>query len=362
MRPLADRHTYHQSMPRHGTPSYATREQGPPVVVKASPTNNVLQDLLVPSIETASSDALLNSPRPGERHEVYGGQQLSYLRLGVERRRQSPAPRQVIVINDDSPPVKRRRVVYEDGAGHFRPVTSRDQDLYSTAPRTESHLSSVQPRDFFVHRERLPHHPSDGSSRMVQPPLTGAVSEERLPFFNPPLDSGHTTSLSDRYRRVEDGHNSIRQDGLPMKSQLDPSQSYLGNRGEGSFAHRPANGDMRVIEHDRIRQVQADFSSRNPVQRTSSPAFAVSRNSRPHDLSPEPVDYQAFVDNFSQSRLDPPLLRARDDYTVVSERSHHNFVARDINSERYEDRPADSFITLRSAEARSPVRYVERPT
>lgn len=361
MRPLADRQAYHQSIPRHPASSYASREERPPVVVRASPTSNGLQDSLVPSIETASSEALFKS-RPDERREVYGGQQLLYPPPYDERRRQSPAPRQVIVINDDSPQLKRRRMVYEDNPGRFRPVASRDQDLYSAAPRVESHLSSVQPREFLVRREMLPPQPSNGMSKVVQPPLTGGVGGERPPIYNSPLDSGHNTSLPDRYGRVEVGHSSIRHQGLPMGRQMDPPQPFLESRGDGSSTYRPVNGDMRVVEHDRIRQLQPEFSSRHSLQRPSSPAFPVSRLPRPHESSPEPVEYQTFVDNFSQARLDPPLLRARDERNVVRERSHHNSVARAINSQRYEDRPADSFTILRSAEARSPVRYVEGPT
>lgn len=356
-----ERPTHHQNIPRLGTPSYATREQAP-LVVRAPPVSNGLQDMLVPSIEKASSDAVYGSPRPDGRHEVYDGQQEPYPRRVIECRRQSPAPRQVIVINDDTPQLKRRRVVYEDDAGHFRPVPSRDQDFYSTAPRADSHIlpaSSVQPRDFLVRRERLPSQSSQGLFRDVQPSLTSPVVGERIPIYDAPPESDYFTSLPDRHRRVEVGHGSIQRDGPPIKRQMDSPQPYIEKRGEISYTRRPVNEDMRV-RHDRARQAQPEFSFRDSVQRPSSPAFPVSSVSRPHETGPDPVGYQAFLHNFSQSRLDPPLPRARDSFTVASERSHQNSIAQANIPQRYGDRPAESFTTLRSAEARSPVQYVER--
>lgn len=94
------------SSPRR-TPTYVSREQKPPQVVRGSPSQG-FKDMLVPSIETSSdgSSERRNSSHVGFRHEPYS-------RRLPERRMASPLPRQVIVI-DDSPDVKRRRVVHED--------------------------------------------------------------------------------------------------------------------------------------------------------------------------------------------------------------------------------------------------------
>lgn len=314
--------------------------------------------MLVPSIETASSDALIESPRLDRQHEAYSSQQESYPRRIVERRRQSPAPSQVIVINDDSPQLKRRRVVYEDDAGPFRPVASRDHDLYSSAPRAESR---------YVRREITSSQPGQGMFRHANPSFTGPLVGERVPIYDAPPDTGCYTPPPERYRPVEVSHGTIQREGPPIKRQMESQQPYLENGGERSYTRQLITGDMRVIEHDRERQIQPDLRSKDPVQRPSPPAFPVSRISRHREMDPEPVAYQSFLDNFSQARLDPPLPRARDGFTIIAERSHRNSLAHDNNSRRHEYRPAESFTpvesftTLRRAEARSPVRYVERP-
>jgi hypothetical protein len=318
--------------------------------------------MLVPSIETASSDAVVDSPRQDRRYEIYDGQQDSYPRRFVERvverRKQSPAPHQVVVINDDSPQIKRRRVVYEDDYGHFRPLPPHDHDFYSTAPRADSHLlpaSSVQ-RDFLVLHER-PSPSSQGLFRDEQPSLTGPVGK-RIPIYDSAPDSSYFASVPDRYRRVE--VNAIHRDDPLIKRHMDSPQRYFENPGESS--HRPVNGDMRIVENDRAIQAAPESYSRNPVQRRSSPPFPISsRSTRVNEMGPDPPrdGYQAFLNNFSQSQLEPPLLRARDGFADPS--LYENSASQVNTQPRYEDRPSGSFTTLRPGEASSPVRYVERP-
>lgn len=376
MRPAAERPTHYQVTQRHGTPLYTTREQGLPAVVRGSPITHGLQDMLVPSIETASSDAVIDSPHPDRRHEVYEAPQESYPRRVVERvverRRQSPAPHQVIVINDDSPQLKRRRVVYEDGLGHFRPLPPRDRDAYSTAPRADSYLlpaSSVQ-RDFLVRHERPPQS-SQGLFRDGQPSLAGPVVGERIPIYDTPLDSNYFAPTSDRYKRLEAGYVPIQRDGPPIKRYADSPQPYL-DAGDRPYTRRPVNGNVRVVENDGASPAQPEFSSRifenagesSYARRPVSGDMRTVENDRVNQAQPEISSrvpqrdgYQVLLDNLSQSRLDPtPLPRARDGFAAPS------YSTTQVNTEsRYENQPSEVFTKLRPEEARSPVRYVERP-
>lgn len=312
----------------------------------------------MPSIETASSDAVIDSPHR-RQHEVYQGRQELYSQCVVERPLQSPPRRQVIVINDDTPPLKRRRVAYEDDAGRLRPLPSRDQEFYPAASRADSYLlpaSSVQRRDFLIRPKRLQSQPAQGLFRDAEPSMTGPVVGERIPIYDAPPESGYLTPLPDRYRRVEGGYGSMQQEGPPFQRQLNSPQQYLENRSESSFTQRPLNGGMRVAEHDRARQPHTEFSYRETVQRPPSPAFPVSsRVSRSYEMGPESV-------NFSQSRLEPSLPRARDGFNAAAaESSHQNSILQESVPLRYKDRPEETFTTLRSAEARPPAQYVERP-
>ena len=270
LRPVAERPTFYQDAPlRLRTNSYATREERPPQVVRGSPASHGLQDMLVPSIETASSDAVIDLSRPVLRREGHGGYdylQESYPRR-VERRRQSPEPHQVIFIDDDSPQIKRRRVVHEDDSGHFRPLPSRDQDFYTAAPYGDSYLlpaSSVQPRDFLVRRERLPSQSAQGLFRDVQPPLTGPAVGERIPVYDLPPDSS-LSAASSHVRRTEVGAGSTQREGpLP----------YLEKTSEGSYSRWPASEDTRVVEHDRItRQVNPISALGMPFKTPHRPLF-----------------------------------------------------------------------------------------
>ena len=175
--------------------------------------------------------------------------QEAYPERDVEPSMHSPSQRQFIVINDDSPLLKRRREVYEDDAGRFRPRIPRDQDIYSIASRADSYsipASSVESRDFLVRRDRLPSQSAQAFLRDVQPSMTNPVDEERLPIYDAPPDSAYFTLPYDRYRRrPEVACESIPRDGPYFKRQVESPEPYLENRSGSSYARRPVNGAMR---------------------------------------------------------------------------------------------------------------------
>jgi hypothetical protein len=359
-RPQVERSVYYQDGPHLGTPSQQTREQRLPLMVRGSPSQG-LQDLLVPSIETGSSDALVESSRPNMRREVYGDfDQASYPRRVLERRRQSPAPHQIIMIDDDSPQPKRRRVVHDD-SGSFRPLPFRDQTVCSTAPYAESHLihaSSIQPRDFLLQNQREPVQLSQGLLRDTQQSLTGP-SGERIPIYDAPAESGYIAAIPSSLRRDEYAAGPGHQREVPRRL-TSPPRRLPDNVREKIYLRRPVAEDVRMVERGQVvRLKEPDFGPRNQTQRPSSPCFPVSsRVSRSYEMGPDPIYAdQDFIHNFSQSRLDPSLSKTRDGMNVVRDRPHQNF---DIQGNI--PKPVRSFATVRAAPARSPVQHMERPT
>ncbi len=354
---------YPQYIPRQGTASHVVREQPPAVAARASTSKHGLQDMLVPSIETASSDAVVDSPRPDRPHQVYRGRQETCSQRVFERSMQSPQQRQVIVINDDSPELKRRRVIYEDDAGHFRPLPFRDHDHYPTAPRTASYsvpASSVQPRDFLVHHGRVPSQTSQALFGDVQPTLAGPIMGEQIPIYDAPPDPGYLTSLPDRHRRVEAGYGSIPREGAPIKRPLQSPEHFLEDGSESFYTRRPLNGDMRVIENYARRRPHTEFNTRAMIQRPLSPTFPVSsRVSRSYEMGH--VSEPTLLSDFSQSRPEPSYPSVRGDFATVSESSREIPIANNNNSLRFEGRPAETFTVLRAGETTRPARYVERP-
>jgi hypothetical protein len=363
-RPQVERSVYYQDGPRLGTPSQQAREQRLPLMVRGSPSHG-LQDLLVPSIETGSSDALVESSRTNMRREVYGDfDQASYPRHVLERRRQSPAPHQIIMI-DDIPQPKRRRVVHDD-SGSFRPLPFRDQTMCSTAPYAESHLihaSSIQPRDFLVQNPRDPVQLNQGLLRDTQQSLTGP-SGERIPIYDAPAESGYTAAIPSSLRRAEYAAGPAHQREVPRRL-MSPPRRLPDNVKEKIYLRRPVAEGVRMVERGQVvRLKEPDFGPRNQAQRPSSPCFPVSsRVSRSYEMGPDPIyTDQDFIHNFSQSRLDPPLSKTRGGMNMVRDRPHQNFDIQGNIPKRLEDEPVRSFATVRPAPARSPVQYGERPT
>ena len=328
------------------------------------PRSRDLQDMLVPSIETGSSDALMEPSHANKRRDTYGDyDQASYPRRVIERRRQSPGSHHVLKISDDSPQPKRRRVVHDD-PGQFRPLTSHDQMVYSAAPRAESsHLipaSSIQPRENFVQNPRNPVLLSQGLLRDTQQSLIGP-SGERIPIYDAPVESGYAAAMPSRRPEFGIGPRNHRQ--VPGR-QISPPSPLPDRIKENIFVRQPVTEDARVADRGQVvRQKEPDFSPRNQSQRPLSPCFPVSsRVPRSYDMSRTPVyGDEVFMHSSSQSRLDLSLSRSKDDINVVTERPRQYFTRQENIPSRLKDLPARSFTTIPNAQVRSPVQYMDRP-
>ncbi|KAF4634974.1 hypothetical protein G7Y89_g3124 [Cudoniella acicularis] len=366
VRPPFEQHINQDVPTRLGTPSQHTREQRPPQVVRASPQRHGLQDMLVPSIETASSDVIGPSVRLDEWRNIndsFNYRQESYPRPVVESRRPSPPRRQVIVLDDDDgPQLKRRRVVVEDDSGRFRPLPSRDYNVHAPVEAVDSHLlppSSVQPRDFLNRRPAVLSESSQGMFRDTR--SSHFASTERIPIYDAP-EPGYLARPPERFRRADLDASQLDASTIIRIASPAPHDQ----RSEPVFyrpLHEGVNGSqsMRNSENDRgFRQMEPDYRGAH-AQRPPSPSFPVpSRVSRSYDLGPgRAVIDQAFIHNFSQSRLDGPIPQSRDGYSVVQERSQ-NFGGPSNLSHGYQDHSARSYATP-PARARSPAAYVERP-
>lgn len=319
----------------------------------------VLQDMLVPSIEPVPGDVelpRLNEPL-GVRDSINYSQD-PHPRRVAEQRAYSPAPRPRAIINDGSPQVKRRRLIHEDDAGHFRPLPSRDFSLHSTH---DSHLmstSSAHSGELHVRHPRLPSHSTQGLSR-DQPIFIDPATAERLPVYDAP-ESGYFKTHPGYVRRTEDRPSSQ----APSIGQL--SHPIRDNMSDGSYLGRPTHLQNRsekweILERDRrFPPAESEYSRGSHVPRPLSPEFSVSSRTLSHSYGPSSVvPDQDFVQSFSQSRLDGNS-RARDGFIVLAERAPESFVNYRGVQDR-EDHSARSFATIPSVRARSPVRYVERP-
>ncbi|RDW82093.1 hypothetical protein BP6252_03205 [Coleophoma cylindrospora] len=240
-RPPSERPVYHAEPRPLGSPSYQIPEERLPVMVRGTPPRHGLQDMLVRSVETPSSDVMVASPRSNGELVYRSLTQAhdSYQRHGVEGRRVSPPRRQIIVLDDDSPQVKRRRVI-EDDHGQFRPMPSREQDHYLNIGYGQEPASR---REVFRAREPVPSYHS------------GAQSQSQRQLDHQPY------------------HGHVNENMRPRTGAID-DHSYLPvqpDYGSGSHMHRPS-----FFEHE-------------PVMRTH----------------PRPVIAEPFIDRFSQARLEP---------------------------------------------------------
>jgi hypothetical protein len=324
--------------------------------------------MLVPSIETGSSDALADSSRATIRHNAYGDfEQDSYPRFGIERRRHSPESRQVIIIEDDSPHRKRRRVVQGDDPSRFRPLPSHDQRVLSTAPRVDSYLipaSSVHPRDFLIHQPKVPSQSGQGLFRDRQPPLDEPAPEHQVPIYNVPAGPGYSAPRPGHLRRVEAGFGADDQREMSHMRQISSPKPFVDSPLGMGHIRRPVN-NVRAVERESIvRHLESDFGQRGQIQQLPLPSFsAQDRVSRSFNMGPDPVVAdQAFIQNFSQSRIDPSLSQTRDGFTILPESSHQSFVIAGNTPQRYEDSFARSSTAARYGQERSHVQYLERPT
>ena len=303
----------------------------------ASPTRRSLQDMLVPSIETASSDAVFDSTH----REVH--RQDGYASYVVERPLQSSLQRQVIVVDDAA---KRRRVIYEEDAGPSRSFPSRDESLRSIAPRVDSHLfpaSVAQPRNFLIRREKIPSQAPQNLFDDVQPSLGAPIARERLPVHEASPASMYFTLPRGRYRGVEEDHGCIQQKGRSISRQLDRPQAYLEHRRESSYVDQQLYGEKRAFS--------------DTIQRPLPSPFPVSSQTSHADGS---GDQLAFFASPPQYRVEPTLHRVRDGLTALPELSRNDMLQENM-AHQSDHRPSEMFTTLRPGEAGIPAQYMERP-
>lgn len=333
----------HQNfLPRFDTPSYVLREQRQPVVVRRSPTKHGLEDMLIPSIETAStSDITRVPPQLNGPSNAYNGPdciQRSYPPEAIERRRLVPEPRSVIVI-DESPPNKRRRGVHEDDYGRFRPIVATEQHQL----RRDSQLipaSSIPARQGLFIGMRSSSTDPTGGSRMI-------------PVYDIPDSPEHM-------RRPQALLGSEQRDSYQVRRTIGSPDRFRDNRDDVFQARRL--DDMRLVDRERIlRHGEVDNGLRDYSSKPASPrpCFPVSnRISRSHDMASPLVD-PGLIHTFSQSRLDPPLSQTRNGLNSLSERFHQNVVRQGHD----QFQPTRSFSGFGSPpQNRSPFQHIERPT
>lgn len=374
VRPISDHPTYYQDdQPGLRPSSYLVREQRQPPTMEGSPLRHGLQDMLVPSIETPSSDVRVVSPHSDKPRNIYGGlgrAPEAYLQRVVEPRRLSPASHQVIVIEDDSPQYKRRRVVREDNPVHFKPLLSRDQSQSVTTIPPEAHsvrASSPHSRDFLVRHPGASSTSNQGLLMGMQPLGTRPAGVEPTPGYA----TQRLGNISQRpnYLRVSELSLNSEQRGEPYRErQLAYQQPIFDGSRENFPPRRLVDENRRVIQQDCVprvaEKIELDSRPVGHMQPPASPNFHVfSRIPRSHERNTGPVVAdQTFIDTFSHSRLEPFLSQARDSSNVLpSARSHQSFVSQANDPRPHEDHPARSFTILRQASTRSPVQYLERP-
>lgn len=321
-----------------------SRDPRPQAVIGTSQTRSGFQDLLALSIEN-QNDSINTSPRL-DRGAVAGDpghHQASYPRV-VERSRHLPGPREVIVIDDETPYPKRRRVI-EDDYGRFRPYPSRE--LYrSVTPTFHSRDAAVRPI-------ALPRHTEGLSSNL---PLVSSrpVLSERL-HINEVPDFRSNEMRSDLSTR--DNERVIRQQPVPYsRREMTIPRPYLIDSDENYIPQRVAGNDMRLVERDQfVRREQVERSQRYYFQRPASPDQPVTRRIS-HSQYVDTPSGQAFIQRFSQSGLEPSFSRPQDD--PISYQRYIPDVRR--NGDR-PDQAARSYTVMRPFRARSPVLYLDTP-
>jgi hypothetical protein len=343
------------SQPRITTPSNS--EQVPSQVVRGAPSRG-LKDMLVPSIEIErSSDAPAQLPQRNMRGTVYSGyEEELFPQQAGERRRLTPPTREVIVIDDTPPQIKRRRIVYEEDAGRFRPLPSYEPRFSSTAPDADSHLipiSSVR-RDFLVHQPRTQSRSSQGLFRDVQPPLGGTSSEQRLPVYNArPEDSVYFDTDPARRTQPVLSHGQWGESRSVEREQPIPDPISSGPPEPRRFLAQ----NERSSELNRTRQHEPELEKGRRIQAHAPFTFPVEKRvTRYNEMGPFVATDLALTHNFSQSRTDNPVIRAGEGFPAARGSAHQ--VNAPYQYDGYTDR---SSTTFHNTQERSPVRYMERP-
>ncbi|CZT00681.1 uncharacterized protein RAG0_08627 [Rhynchosporium agropyri] len=364
-RPENTRYVGHQSIPEHSritsSPQYLSMGYQPPQVVRRSPVKHGLEDFLVPSIETSSSD--ISSPRIREWNGLRAHDSIIHSRV-VGPLGQTPA-RQVIVIDDESPQVKRRGVVREDESRDFRSIPSRDHTFHPPTSLSDSlSLRTSSSAQFgtiaspsIIRSSRAPTQATQGLLRNRETLYTDPVTGERLPVYEAP-EPGY---MKNRPEYTETGNIGLRagqqEDGRgirPMGYYQALNESY---HRQPIHVQRGSDIPEPNVRGGIARQQDPVYSTGHQM-RPISPRFPVSHQpSHSYDMSdrrggPD----QDFIQSFSQSRLDGPSSLSRDGFISIPARSQDNYVP--PGSSSYQDDRIVSYAP--TSRARSPVRYVER--
>ncbi|KAI9049910.1 hypothetical protein LZ554_006057 [Drepanopeziza brunnea f. sp. 'monogermtubi'] len=325
----------------------------PPQVVTRLPLKHGLQDFLVPSIEAASSD--VSSPRKDGRN-CPGANDGSRV---VDHRAPTRSLRQVIVIDDDSPQVKRRRLVREDDAGNSRHIPPLDYvayplnsypDTLTLKPRSSVQSGAWESSSVFRNL-RTSAQPTQGMSRDTQTFYTDPATGEQLPIYDAP-ESGRLATHPKYVGRIDGGSfPPRREDDFDMRqvghSRLPYDLHHQRPVDMHSSSDVPgpnAPGGVRQLElYNSINHVASSFSG-------ISTSYQPSRSYEPDPVSVGPN--QAFIQSFSQSNLCGFSSNARYGLNVAPVRPQQ----RSIGQGKFESHQESS------ARGASPVRYMERPT
>ncbi|QSZ33345.1 hypothetical protein DSL72_002933 [Monilinia vaccinii-corymbosi] len=345
VRPLHDRPAFHP--PHLNSAPPVSREPRSQVVIGASPTRSGFQDMLALSIEEQNDS--INIPPRLDRDAVVGDQghhQALFPRRVIERSRPSPGLREVIIIDDDDSPFARRRRVIEDDYGRFRPYPTREQHGRATP--------NFPTRDAYRRPIALSRH-TEGLSTNLPLASSRPVLSERVPIYE--VSDLRPHEMHSDLPRREDERISYRRQPVPiLRREMAAPRPYLINSDETCDPQRVASDNMRIVERDQfVRKEQVEPSQRYYLERPASPDQPASRRISRSQNMDGPAD-QAFIQRFSQSGLEPSSFRPEDGPV-----SYQRFIP---NVHRQADEPdqvARPFTVMRPVQARSPIRYSDRP-
>ncbi|KAI1008161.1 hypothetical protein K3495_g54 [Podosphaera aphanis] len=352
--PHTDRILYHHDVPqRTGGYKYRNIEQPLPHIV----ANHSSQDMLVNSIETAPQGAL---SRPETRSFV--SDRLNYAQdSNVLRTRgiahQTPAHQQVIIIDDDSPEVKRRRMTYEDDFGHCRPLSPRNHDVASTCQQQFDHpsnsVSTGQSREYRVRPLRTYSQYAQETSRNVSPTNIDPATTGRGPVY----DAQHARFLSPLPKIPGRAGTELRPRDYVEHIDLTlpgPAPNF------DHHSRRLSDGQLQ-IQRPEVSERTEHAKYINGYHRSWSPqSYAPIQSSRTYETAPSilrpihHVEYESYhypADGFALRAMDhPTVISGREFLRNNAQPQHHG------NNEN-----SNSFVPPRLRRARSPLRISERP-
>lgn len=334
--------------PSAGHAPYSSLDHRPLQPVRGHLGTRGLQDLLVPSIEPTSSEDMASSSRMHERHMAkYRHSQPPTV---IENSRTSPNRRPVIVVEDNSPQFKRRRVVRERESGHCMPVPVNDQVRRRAVVYDESLATSSS----FALGDDFEFRPSNVPPEVSQGLYGDSQPRDRIPAYSQSFSGGYA-QLPEQMRRTdlslgpvqEENHHNFRR--LAISPQINGSVEPVYYR------------TVRIVESaDSRGRREADFKYRsgNLVQRpvTGTSTFSAGISSQ-RDSGPAIAD-QPFIYRFSESKSEPSLQQTRESFILLPERSGQT-LREGVAQHGYENQPARPLAALHSVRARSPGRVFE---